>query len=449
VRDYLIIGIILGSLPVGLFRPFYGLLIYTWISYMNPHLLAWSFAQSFPVAKLSAAGVLAGVLFRHEGTTAPLVRRENVLMVVLLIPFTVSSLFAFHPELSWPKWQDMLKIILMALVTSSLLTDQRRLRLFFLVVALSLGFYGLKGGIFSLLSAGEQRVFGPGNSIIGANNAIGLALNMCLPMLWYLARNQEPFWLKSVLRLCFIFSIPAVMFTYSRASALSLGVVLLSLMLKGKKKILALGLVLLAGIAAIDYIPEKWLDRQRTTIEYEEDRSATSRLDEWVFCWRVAVDRPLTGGGFLLYSPETYSRYFPEFFQIYGSLWSAHSIYFGILAEHGFPGLLVFMSMIGCCLLSLWQMKRAVRHRTDLQWLANYSDMIQISLLGFLVNGAFVEMEYFDLVYHWVGVVASLRVLAEKELAAAHVPSVDLGREATAAAAVWQPPARLPLRQRS
>jgi hypothetical protein len=44
--------------------------------------------------------------------------------------------------------------------------------------------------------------------------------------------------------------------------------------------------------------------------------------------------------------------------------------------------------------------------------------MIQISFLAFLVNGAFVNMEYFDLVYHWVAVVACLKVICYRQLAA-------------------------------
>jgi hypothetical protein len=44
--------------------------------------------------------------------------------------------------------------------------------------------------------------------------------------------------------------------------------------------------------------------------------------------------------------------------------------------------------------------------------------MVQVSMIGFLVNGAFVDMARFDLIYHWMGVVASLRLVTDKELEA-------------------------------
>src|SRR5262249_24085532 len=235
--------------------------------------LSWSFARSMPVAKLSGIGVLIGIVLQRCGDTRPLRQRENVLMVVLFVLFTLSSLFAFYPDRAWPKWQEVSKIILMALVTSTMLTDRKRLRYFLLVVALSLGFYGARGGIFTLLTGGNYRVWGPGgdssSSIIGANNALGVALNMCLPMLWYLSKDQQSVWLKGTLLLWFFLTIPAIMFTYSRASALALGVVLIGIILKEKKKGLAIGLMLAVGVIGVNYIPEKWYERQQSTLEYQ------------------------------------------------------------------------------------------------------------------------------------------------------------------------------------
>src|SRR3989442_413796 len=324
MRDYLLAVIIIASLPIGIFRPYYGSLIYAWISYMYPHLLAWSFVQTWPVGKVAAIGTLIGAVFNHDGDVSPLRERENILMIVLLLVFAWSSIFAFYPENAWTDWQNMAKIILMALLTSTLLTNQKRVRYFLLVVAFSLGFYGVKGGVFSFVTGGEQRVWGPEPSIIGANNALGLALNMCLPILWYLAKDTQPVWLKRALRVSFFLTIPSIMFTYSRASVLGLASVLLALVLKGKRKFLVISLILAAGILVVGFLPDKWLNRQHSTVEYEKDSSAMSRLGTWEFSWRVAVDRPLTGGGFGFYSEETFAKYFPEFLDRFGSYWNSH-----------------------------------------------------------------------------------------------------------------------------
>jgi hypothetical protein len=41
---------------------------------------------------------------------------------------------------------------------------------------------------------------------------------------------------------------------------------------------------------------------------------------------------------------------------------------------------------------------------------------VQVSFLAFLVNGMFVNMEYFDLVYDLVAVVAGLKVICRRAL---------------------------------
>jgi len=416
MRDYLLIFLILANVPIGLVQPYYGMLVYTWISLMYPHLFTWSFGRTFPVAKLMAVSVIAGTIIRGAVKSAALRQRENVLMMLLGCTFTVSTIFAIYPANAWDRWLDVIKLVVMGLLTSMLLTDQRRMRYFFIVVALSLGFYGLKGGLFALTTGGEAVVNGPEPSIIAGSNNLGLALNMCLPFFWFLAYEERGF-LRILLYATFFLSIPSIMFTYSRASALALAVVLVAIFLKGRNRALLLASTLVAAIAAIPLIPQEFWDRQSTTLTYESDRSAMSRIDNWKFCWALAQDRPFTGGGFDYNTRDTFRKYAPEFLYAYDNrTWDTHSIYLAMLATHGFPGLLVFLAMIASCFVSCAQMRLAVRDRPDLDWVRTYCYILEVSFLALLVNGAFVNMEYFDLVYDLVGVVASMRVICYRTL---------------------------------
>jgi putative inorganic carbon (hco3(-)) transporter len=415
MRDYLIITIVLASLPMGVLSPFYGLLVYSWISYMNPHMLAWTFALTFPVGKISALSALTGAFLRGDWDLAPLKGRENILMMLLFGTFCISTAFALHPADAWSKLQDIAKIGLMSLLTAILVTDQKRVRYLVLVIALSLGFYGFKGGLFSVLTGGQYLVWGPDRSVIAGNNNLGLALNMSLPVFWYLAQNERGL-LRRVLQATFFLSIPAIMFTYSRASALTLPIVLIAIIFKGGQRVLLLVVLLVAALIAVPLIPDIWWDRQETTINYEQDSSAMSRLDNWVFLWRLSLDRPLTGAGFEFSSYDTFAKYAPDFLAKYGKPWNTHNVFLGILAAHGFPAFFLFLAMIGFTLLSCTRMKYAVHGHPELKWISDYSTMIQLSFLGFAVNGMFVNMEYFDLVYQWVAIVCALKVICNRAL---------------------------------
>src|SRR5437762_11163520 len=155
MRDFALVAFIVASLPVGMFVPFYALLVYAWISYMYPQMYAWSFAQYFPSAKLMAGAAVLGILIRRDVDLAPVRRPETIAMILLLVCFTISTVFAVYPVDAWERWQDVSKLIVMALVASVLLTTQQRMRYFLLVVAFYLGFYGIKGCLFRLANGGE------------------------------------------------------------------------------------------------------------------------------------------------------------------------------------------------------------------------------------------------------------------------------------------------------
>src|SRR5215475_9825528 len=136
MRDYFVVGFIIASLPIAVFRPYYGLLVYGLMSYMYPNMLAWSFAQYFPGAKLAAVATIVGLIVTREGSATPLWKRESIALFLLLCWFTVTTIFAVY-SWAWDKWQDVVKVIIMALVAAVLLNTQRRMKYFLLLIAFS------------------------------------------------------------------------------------------------------------------------------------------------------------------------------------------------------------------------------------------------------------------------------------------------------------------------
>ena len=64
-------------------------------------------------------------------------------------------------------------------------------------MVVSLGLYGVKGGIFTLATGGGYHVMGPATTFIGGNNEIGLALIMTIPLMRYLQLQAQSAWLKN------------------------------------------------------------------------------------------------------------------------------------------------------------------------------------------------------------------------------------------------------------
>ena len=118
------------------------------------------------------------------------------------------------------------------------------------------------------------------------------------------------------------------------------------------------------------------------------------------------------GGGFDAFTPQLFERYAPNAQDVHGP----HSIYFGILAEHGFTGLTLYLTLVASCFFSLRRITKTAR-KIGTPDIADYANMLSLSLVGFLTSGAFLGRAYFDLFFTIVACVAILDHISRAEWA--------------------------------
>ena len=103
---------------------------------------------------------------------------------------------------------------MLPLVPIAMTDSLQRLRWLLMTIAACFGYFVLKAVPFMIMTAGAFRLYGPEHSMIGDNNDFGLALNMTVPIFFFLARTESRPWLKRLLLLLLFCSIPAVFCTY-------------------------------------------------------------------------------------------------------------------------------------------------------------------------------------------------------------------------------------------
>ena len=411
MRDLAIMGLVFSLLPFAFLRPYIGALMWVWISIMNPHRLTWGMAYGFPFAMLTAVATMAGVFISSDKGRFP-ASRETALILLMCGWFTITTTMALVPEAAWGKWERVLKIYIMTIVPLFLLQDKNRLRLLLLVMAGSIAFFSVKGGLFSLLTAGRYRVWGPTQTFIADNNALAVAELMVLPFMLFLGKSEPNKWIKRALYTSAPFTLISIIFSYSRGALLGLFASVSVLIVMGRRWGLAAAFIVMAGVGVF-FIPSAWFERMNTIGTYKQDESAMARFQSWGFAWNVAMDRPLTGGGFRVFSTEPYLRYGPDPFEVYDS----HSIYFEVLGEHGFPGLFLFVSLLISALLSLSWVDRKIRGRPGLAWAKDYTLMLRMSIVSYAVGGTFLGLAYFDLYYNVIAAVVLLKIIVQRQLA--------------------------------
>jgi probable O-glycosylation ligase (exosortase A-associated) len=411
MRDIALFIVFFGILPVCFFRPWMGVLVFSWISYMNPHRLTWSVAYEYPFAKIVAIVTLIGFFLTNDKMRIPRTI-ETTLIVMLGFYFTATSFGAFNPEGAWFQWQKVIKILVMTIITMALINDRMKLKYLVMVIAFSIGFFGIKGGIFSIATGGGHIVFGPPQSFFADNNDLALALCMILPMLYYIAIDEENRRLRLVLWIAMGLNFIAIIFTYSRGGFLTLASIVFIFLLKMKKKVLAGIIASVALFVAFTYVPAQWFDRMETIQTYEEDPSAMGRINAWKTAWNLAKDRPLTGGGFETFIWPVFFRYSPDPNNVH----DVHSIYFEIIGEHGFVAFGMFMALIILTLMTTHNINKVAAKNNNLKWAHSYANMFQMGLCAYMIGGLFLGRAYFDLFYHIVAMVMITKVLVQREL---------------------------------
>jgi putative inorganic carbon (HCO3(-)) transporter len=408
MRDLLIFGLVFGGLPFIFKRPSVGVLMFIRLSLMNPHRLTYGAAYDFPFAAVVAAVTLVALVMAYRPRTLPMTPLTAMLLVFIFWT-TLTAFTALNPaEIVWKEWSRVMKTMLMAIVAMYALDEEREVQWLVWVIVLSLGFYGVKGGAFTLISGGGGRVLGPEGSYIADNNAMALANVTVAPLAWYLRTQARNKWVRRAMLGATLLIVLAAVGSYSRGALLAGATMLFFLWTKSRQKLpTALALVLLIPLVYL-IMPATWFDRMSTIDNYQEDSSAMGRINAWKFALNVAGSH-FMGGGFNAFSRELFYVYAPNPFDYK----VAHSIYFQVLGEHGYVGLAIFVLI----LLFAWRtgsriIKRC-KDRPEKAWARELAAMIQVSLIGFATGGAFLALAYFDLLYF----ILALLVVTEKIVA--------------------------------
>ena len=152
-------------LPMITLRPFVGVLVWSWISFMAPHKLLWGPASELPWALITAAALAIGCIIAREPkkfTWNP----TTVLIVCFMICITLTSITAMAPnDLVFGKWSPVMKSFLLMLVTSFLLTSKERIHAMIWIMVLSLALLVLGRHLLILWDhSGKRNPDRPGGS---------------------------------------------------------------------------------------------------------------------------------------------------------------------------------------------------------------------------------------------------------------------------------------------
>lgn len=394
MRDIAVTLAVFGCLPFVIKRPWIGILVWTWLGFMNPHRLAWGFSTTMPFAAIVAIVTMLSLLKSKEKKQIPW-ESETIVLALFVAWMTITTIFSVFPTLAWEQYDKVIKIQLMIFVAMMLINTPERLKYLVWVIALSLAFYGVKGGIFTIKNGGMYRVNGPDGTFIAGNNELGLAMAMTVPLLYFLARIAQSRLLRLAMYSAMILTAIGAIGTQSRGAMLGMAAMFVMFWWKSRQKFFVAVVGGVALLAIVQIMPEQWYARMDTIKSYDEDQSAMGRMNAWWMAFHLANDRFL-GGGFETFKRPMFALYAPD----PENVRDVHSIYFEVLGEHGYVGLGLFLLIAILTWRSAEAIKKAIPRSPEYAWLGDLAAMVQVSLAAYLSAGAFLGMAYFDFYYN-------------------------------------------------
>jgi len=415
MRDIIFFSMFVVMIPLSLRYVHLGVMLWVWSALLPPNGFIFGFARGIPFNKIAVACAVIGLVMDNRRN----ISLDPVLWLLLLFLGQVTLAQALGntpPGWGGDLYERFYKVVLAALFIRFAAVDRLRLHSIIIAACLAVGTGAvIETGKF-ILSGGAHHVNGPRSW--GDENITATLILLTMPLILYLRNfSAHPLFRAGVMSV-FMTCALGVIGTFSRGGFIGLVVLLATLFLTARRRIaafIAIGMIALIGYTLA---PDSWFDRIQSTTEAKQDASFMGRVIQWKVLTLMALDHPLTGAGILsqFYRPNwdyysgqlSYRLTFvdtPEPTTPYAS----HSIYFQVLGETGFPGLLLFLLVFGMAFQQAGVIRRNARDHPDQLWMADLAGAIRLGLLVYLITGAALPIPYFEAPYVLIASVSALR----------------------------------------
>lgn len=428
MRDILIVALFFFVIYHSFRRPYIGVCAWIWIAMMAPTAWAFGFSTSLRMNLTIVIITFLSYLFAFKNKKLTL-GGVGWLMLLFLLQASISTMAqnTLDGAEVFGYFTEHLKTALLFIFVVLILRTKTEIITFIWCIIFSVSAYAAMEGLKFILSGGGHEVIGRAG-VIKDRNDFAVAINMTIPLIFFLISVTEHKWLKRGLWLLAMLNVVAVVGTYSRGGFIGLCIIAGAAWLRSRHKlVLALAALLLLPTLYLN-TPEEWRERQSTvSTAATEDGSFIGRLWAWKISTLIALDDPMTGGGYRAVTDPSLWHYYGGFTPTFGPVETppipddllpkaAHNIYFQVLGDHGFPGLILFLLILANSYLNNYRNYRFAR-KHDIPWMANLSSALNVSLLGYGITGLNVSLAYFDLAYASIGLVIVMNLVRQQQQA--------------------------------
>ena len=359
---------------------------------------------ALPLGDLAIGAALLGIFLQRQSLRVP---RPLILFGVFLGWMALGYSQSRYPSIVQGQLVNFAKLGLVLLVAFNVLRSRSQLRFFIVFWLGCYAVYPLRGAYVNYFLTGYTMSDRALWSFIYANPNDLAALTLLQLSMGVGILVTEKGWFKRAALVGVFLMTLLIFLTQSRAGILGLtafGVFALA-GYRNRLRSLALGALLVIVIVMLAP-PAVWdriggLTRATNTenlTTLDEEGSAEQRWLIWRTAFGIIDDHRLTGVGWGAYEQAnaSYAAATGGSGRLLGAR-DSHSTYLTVLAETGYPGLLLFLALVCGTALQLGGIRR--RYKTVLPKAATQLYFLEVGLFAFLVSGIFGSYQRVTFLY--------------------------------------------------
>jgi putative inorganic carbon (hco3(-)) transporter len=387
---------------------FQAMCLYLVIEYVRPQQI-FSLILGAPLGQIALG--TAVVAYALSGERMGLKGAGTWLLLLFTGVIIASSFTAFSPEESMREMRNWFSwVIIFMLIVNVVNTEQRLV--FFTLVWLLCNYYMSQGGAKQFALRGFSFT---DYGIVGApgwfqnSGEFGIAMCMLFSVSWHFyvaARPHLTKWRKVLVLGMPVTALLGILGSSSRGAVVGFAAFLAYTFLRSKRRVRTFATLVVLSAAAWALLPPEQKARFDTA---GEDRTSISRQVYWTNGLRMAQEHPVLGIGYnnwLAYYRARYSDAKSEF-----GIQLSHNIFIQCMAELGYTGLLVFISMILATLVINYQTRKTASARAgpnDFSVQLAYG--LDGAMLTYVVAGYFVTVLYYP--FFWINLALTVALSA-------------------------------------
>jgi putative inorganic carbon (hco3(-)) transporter len=425
VRDLGLIAFLAALLTLGFLRPFLFVLAYAYVDIVSPQRLSYYLLNAIPISLICFVLALGGWMMADDKRGTRIAPRQW-LIILLLGWAAYTTTTAVLPLEALDKWGWVWKALLFAIFLPLTLRTKLRIEALILYMVLCAASIIIVGGIKTMGSGGgygQLNLMIDTNSGLYEGSTISTVAIAIIPVILWLAKFGTifpPDWRVRTFAGALVFACLLIPIGTETRTGLICIVVLGVLMLRAtKRRALYLGLMGVAGLAAIPMLPSSFTNRMNTIEGYQADNSASTRLAVWAWTWDYVQHHPL-GGGFEIYRTNRLVIRLSETqatgngAEVSSSIATDkgrafHSAYFEMLGEQGFPGFVLWLLLHLSGLIGMEKVRRQYgKSSPEDAWIAPLATALQNGQIIYLIGALFVGIAFQPFIFMLIGVQIAL-----------------------------------------